>query len=257
MEKAFLITLKSDINKIIAKKNIDILYFWDWECEFNFISMINNQNLIWKLKKSWKKITLLTPHLTEKSLNNFIVFIKNNTTLFNKDVISEIVINDLWVLNILNKLLKDKVKLIYWNYLFSQSKDPFAKESKRNDSILNIDYSMYNKFFKDENITSIELFNSFWNINIKNIELNINLYYPYVIQNTTRYCLRNQIYNNIDYKKIIDGCSWCHNKRNLKFKQDKLWINIYSSWNKNYYSNFSYKNLSKNITRIIYNYDII
>lgn len=258
MEKAYLVTQNTNIEKIIKSWNIDILYFWEWECEFNFLSFLRNKELIDVLFQSDINLTLLSPHLSNISLKVFNKFIQ---TYFQEisEKVQEFIVNDFWVLSILHEFFWGTKKIIFGNYLFNQQKDPLLLFSDRpNKDILGIDYGMYNDFFRKYNIKNIEIYNPIHWLTINNLNANTYVYYPYVIQNITRYCNRSLIFDKIDYSKIVDKCSWCKWKEDIKFEQDLLWKKIYSIWNKTIYTNFSlsYMNDEK-LKRIIYNYDII
>ena len=117
---------------------------------------------------------------------------------------------------------------------------------------------MYNDFFRKYDIKNIEIYNPIHGLIINNLDVNTYVYYPYVIQNITRYCNRSLIFDKINYSQIVDKCSGCKWKESIKFEQDLLWKKIYSIWNKTIYTNFSLSYISsKKAERIIYNYDII
>lgn len=254
MKKCFLITSKTDIDKALWYKNIDRFYIWESECEFNFHSVLRNKKRLESLLQSGKKLTLLTPHMSQVSLLMFIKFLEKNK----RDILSidEFVINDFWVLSAIKKILWD-VTIIYWNYLFDQQKDPLLKYEKRaNKENLNIDYEMYTDFFETENIKALEIYNPIHGFSIRNLDISCHLYYPYVIQSVTRYCNRSLIHDNINYSKIVDSCSGCEWKESIKFEQTVKDTTIFSQGNKGFYGNFSYKYIDDSIDRIIYNYDL-
>jgi len=254
MKKCFLVTSRTNIDKAILFHNIDRFYIGDSECEFNFHSILRDKKRLKSLLQSGKKLTLLTPHMSQISLLTFTNFLERNKQNLNS--IDEIVINDFGVFSVIKEKLNN-ITIIYWNYLFDQQKDPLLKYEKRaNKENLNIDYEMYTDFFEKENIKALEIYNPIHGFSIHNLNIKCHLYYPYVVQSVTRYCNRSLISDNINYSKIVDACSGCKWKENIKFQQKVKDTTLFSQWNKAFYWNFSYKYIDNSIDRIIYNYDL-
>jgi len=255
MEKAYLITQNTDLEKDFSE--YDRLYIWDQYCEHNMFYFFNDKKFLEKIKKLNKKITITTPIISENWIMIFFDFL--NYFLKNIDNKIEVVINDLWVFY---KLKKDYplIKIIWWNFLSWQNKDPYLKvfKDKKEHKNLTIDSIFYKDLFSKEKIWSIELYNVFQWINIDK-NFNINLYYPYVVYSINRYCSNALINQNIDYLKIIEKCKWCKNiEKNLEMEL-KIWeedITQYYRWNKQFYKNEKLSK-NKNMVRIIYNYDLI
>ena len=257
MEKAYLITHNTDLNKNF--QIYDRIYIWDSYCEHNLLYFLNNNYFIEKIISLNKKITLNTPIISEKCINNLFIFINKyrNLKWF------EVVVNDYWVFYELSKNYKD-IKIVCGNFLSWQSKDPYLKffKDKKFHKNLTIDSDYYRYFFDKNNIWSIELYNVFQWINLKN-NYSINLYYPYVTYSSSRYCISNLIKNNKTYLTIPKKCHSCKWKTNnilsniLNNPKDKKGkIKNFYIWNKQFYEN---KTLNKNkkINRIIYNYDLL
>jgi len=260
MEKAYFIYQNSKIDDILEKKDIDILYYGDGECEFNFLASLYNSEYIKKISQSSHKCVLVTPHLSQKSIEAFDMFISK----VNIDFISyfdEIVINDFWALKLIRSHFSQETKLIFWNYLFNQRKDPLLKywaDKLKDNAVVNINLQLYNKFFIENNIEAIELYNAFGDMVIENLwAVKKYLYYPYITYATTRHCYRSLIASETKSLKIVDVCSGCKWKEHISFTQDVTEdLQIYNAGNKYFYYNDLENNFSS-VDRIIYNNDII
>jgi len=255
MEKAYFIYQNSDIKNI--SQDIDLLYYWDWECEFNFLAAINNKKLIHEVNSSEKRIVLVTPHVSQKSIELFRKYISDKDTEF-LNMFEEIVINDFWTLKIIQEYFPSDIKITFWNYLFNQRKDPLLKYNLKDSGDISINLEMYERFFQNNSITAIELYNTFGVIGVNNLNnIRKHIYYPYVVYTTSRHCYRSMIDANIESLKIIDSCSGCKWKEHIAFKQNATDdIVVYNSWNKDFYQNEGIVNV-ENMDRVIYNYDII
>lgn len=257
MEKAFLVTHKTKIDPQLHT-DIDMYYFGDAECEFNFVSLLNNKELLQQLIDSKKKVTLLTPHITQKLLEYFEVFVEKHEDLFGS-MITEIVVNDIGMLYLVkkSKILKP-LKRIYGNYLFGQFREPLTKiKSSEVDTFTSIDSPMYVDFLKNNLIQGIELFNVFQWFNIRFLDVNIHMYYPYVVHTMWRYCQRSLLAIKEDNLRVVSACSGC------KWKEEYSFFHVMNNGemnhkrgNKTFHMNFSLAQTSK-IERIIYNYDFI
>ena len=257
MEKAYLITENSDFNKLILEKDLyDRFYFWDAYCEHNFMYFLNNKDFLNNLSKLDKPLTITTPIISEKNLNNLKSFLDSFD--FWKDF--EIVVNDYWVLNFILNNYKN-IKIIWWNFLSGQNKDPYLKifKDKQVHKKITIDNDFYKNYLKNNNIDLVELYNVFQWIEI-DTNYNFSLYYPYVVYSINRYCPTKLVYDKKNYLTIVEECDWCFWKipanfnMDLKMKTDNS--KNFFRWNKQFYENLDIIEDIK-IKRIIYNYDLL
>lgn len=259
MEKAYLITQNTDLSKNF--KEFDRLYIWDQYCEHNMFYFFDNKLFIDKIINLKKKITITTPIISEKWINNFIKFLDLFISKSEKNIVDlEIVVNEQWLYFIINKKYPD-IKIIWGNFLSGQNKDPYLKIFKDKDDhkLLSIDSLFYKKLFIKSNINRIELYNVFQWIKI-NQKFEINLYFPYVVYSINRYCVNALINQNKNYLEIVENCEWCKNIENKDLNMEiKIWEKNevqFFRWNKQFYINEKISN-NENIKRIIYNTDLI
>ena len=257
MEKAYLITENTDLQKLENNLwNYNRLYFWDSYCEHNLFYFLDDSEFLEKVFSFKLPLTLTTPIISNKNIDKLFSFIEKykNKTWF------EVVVNDFWVFHYLNKNYP-KLKLIWWNFLSWQSKDPFLKifKDKETHKNLTIDNEFYLDFFKKNKISCVEVYNVFQWIKLNN-NYNLSIYYPYVVYSINRYCPTKLISDNKNYLTIVEDCTWCKWKNpkdfNLNLKMKDEFSSNFFRWNKQIYEN---KNLIENdkIKRIIYNYDLI
>lgn len=259
MQKAYLITHNSNLKQNF--QDYDRIYIWDQYCEHNLFYFLDNKEFLKKIIKLNKEITITTPIFSENWLEKFKIFLneftKTKSILINN---LEIVINDYWTFNLLINNFKN-IEIIWWNFLSWQNKDPFLKNfvDKNKHKNISIDNDFYKDFFEKNNIKKIEMYNVFQWLNIKK-DYEINLYYPYVIYSINRYCLNSLINKNKDFLEIVENCEWCKYLKNddleMQLKISNKKIIQYYRWNKQMYKNEKLTK-NKNITRIIYNYDLI
>lgn len=257
MEKAYLITENTNLEKLyLDKDKYDRFYFWDAYCEHNFMYFLNNKDFLDNLSKMDKCLTMTTPIISEKNLTNF----KKILELFWELKWFEIVVNDYWILNYLT-LYFPNIKLIWWNFLSWQNKDPYLKifKDKQVHKKITIDNSFYKNYLETKWIDLVELYNVFQWIDIEN-SYNFSLYYPYVVYSINRYCPTKLVYDNKNYLTVVEDCDWCLWKipsnfnMDLKMKTDSS--KNFFRWNKQFYENLEIINNDK-IKRIIYNYDLL
>ncbi len=255
MEKAYLITQNTDLEKDFSE--YDRLYIWDQYCEHNMFYFFDDKVFLENIIDLNKKITITTPVISEKWLIKFFSFLND---FINNITDLEIVINDLWVFHKLRKKYP-QIKLVWWNFLSWQNKDPYLKVFNENveHKNLTIDSSYYENLLNKEKIENIELYNVFQWINV-NHNFNINLYYPFIVYSINRHCPNAIIKEKLDYVKIVEDCSWCKdlakNDLNMQLKIGNELVTQYYRWNKQFYKNDNLIEI-KNIKRIIYNYDLI
>lgn len=257
MEKAYLITENTDLNTLKEKiDSYDRIYFWDAYCEHNLMYFLWNAIFIEKIIKIGKPLTLTTPIISEKNKPNLIEFFEKIKDIEN----FEVVVNDYWVLYILEKFFP-QIKKIWWNFLSGQNKDPFLKifKDKEVHQQITIDNSFYHEYLKKKNIDYIELYNTFQWFQLKN-NYEITLYYPYTVYSINRYCPTKLIHDKKDYLTIVEDCDGCKWKippnfnMNLKMKTDMS--QNFFRWNKQFYENNELI-IHPNIKRIIYNHDLL
>lgn len=253
MEKAYLITEKTDINKDFS--GYDRLYIWDSFCEYNFLYFFRNSSFLKSVLLKKKKLTIVTPLISNKNID-IIYRIILKLSLIKK---IEVVVNDNWLLY---KIYKNKldIDIIWWNFLITQEKDPYCESLNIEWSDkLTIDSEIYTKYFSDKNISMIELYNVTQWININNNFVS-SLYYPYVVYWVTRYCPMALISKNLKHLTIVEDCDWCKWKTDNYLEMDlDMWdkvIKNFYSWNKQFYLN-NKLNEHSSIKRIVYNYDLI
>lgn len=258
MEKAYLITHNTDLSKDF--KEYERLYIWDQFCEHNMFYFFDDENFINKILKLNKKITITSPIISEKWIKKFFIFLDKFLKKINKENELEIVVNEHWIFH---KLKKDysEIKIIWWNFLSGQNKDPYLKNfiDKNEHKKLSIDSDYYKNLFKKTQIDRIELYNCFQWIDIKN-NFEINLYFPFIVYSINRYCVNALINQNKDYLTIVEECVWCKDIENKDLDMSlKIWednIEQYFRWNKQFYKN-DIQIENKNIKRIIYNFDLL
>lgn len=257
MEKAYLITENTNLENLEKSIwNYDRLYFWDAYCEHNLLYFLNNEKFILEILNFNKPLTLTTPIISEKNLvklKNFISKLKDLKWF-------EIVVNDYWVLHMIENEFQ-WVKIIWWNFLSGQNKDPFLKifKDKEIHKQITIDNDFYFDYLWKKNIDLIELYNTFQWFNLKK-NYNISLYFPYSVYSINRYCPTKLVYDKKNYLTVVEDCDWCKWKippnfnMNLKMKTDNS--KNFFRWNKQFYENLE---LIENpqIKRIIYNYDLV
>lgn len=256
MEKAYLITQNT-------KKNTDFnsfqrVYIWDQYCEYNMFFFLNDPSFINWVLELWKKITITTPVISENWLKNFKLFLNNfmENIWDNNNYWIEIVVNDFWVLNLVQKKYKN-INIVWWNFLSWQNKDPFLKnfKDKEEHKKISINSNYYKQYFKENNIKTIELYNTFQWIDIDMENISINMYYPFVVFSITRYCTNALINKWTKYLEIVENCSWCKNIKISNLSTQEKNIEQFLRWNKQFYKN---ETKPKNkINRIIYNYDLL
>lgn len=257
MEKAYLVTENTDFEKF--KNSIDKydrIYFWDAYCEHNLMFFINDENFINKLFSFKKPLTLTTPIISEKNIGNLKSFIEKAK----EEKWFEVVVNDYWVFNIIKKLFPS-IKIIRWNFLSWQSKDPFLKvfKDKETHTKISIDNDFYSDYLNKNFINMIEMYNTFQWFDIEK-DFEISIYFPYVVYSINRYCPTKLIHDNKNYLTVVEDCDWCKWKipknfnMELKMKQDSS--KNFFRWNKQFYENEKLIE-HKNIKRIIYNYDLL
>ena len=258
MEKAYLITQNTILSMDFSE--YERLYIWDQYCEHNMFYFFDDESFVNTIVWLWKKLTITTPIISENGIHKFFVFLNDFLDKIDSKETLEIVVNEQWVFH---KLLREypSIKIVWWNFLSWQNKDPHLKEfkDKKDHTMLSIDSTYYSNLFREKKIDTIELYNVFQWLDIQQ-NFWVNMYYPYVVYSINRYCVTALIDQWIDYMTIVEKCSWCKNiEKNdfdmeLKIGDEK--IKQYFRWNKQFYEN---KDLleNKNIKRIIYNFDLL
>lgn len=279
MEKAYLITYKTNIKKVLENKIIDRFYVWDGECDFNFIYFLKKEFYIKLLLLCKKKITIITPYnFKDKNIKQFKRYLIDNLELIKRNEI-EIVINDWWTLWIIEELGLNN-SIVFWYHMYNQKRDLlsyhfFNIEKEKKELIWNtsIDFLMYNSFLRKKGFKSVDLFNFSIFQWFNNLELPVNLYYPNIVFSITGYCYNNALTKKDKHLSITSACSGCKWKEGsfiIKWQGLFPWIDKNSknfseeyftqySSNKYSYKDFSLKLLNNkkiNVDRIVYNYDL-
>jgi len=258
MEKAYLITHKTNFKSKLHWK-VDRYYFWDAECEFNFMSLLWNKEIFQYLRDSRKPITLLTPHITQKMLGFFETFVEKNLDFFTNHI-TEIVVNDIWMLYRIKKSIHfQNIPCIYGNYLFWQVREPLAKTYTADENrVLSVDSPIYKDFLQTHNIWAIEVFNVFQWFEIQYLQdTKIHMYYPYVVHTMWRYCERSLLSLWETDLRVVSACSGCKGKEEFSFFHSmNNGVKNHKRWNKTFHINFSTKYITQ-ADRLIYNYDFI
>lgn len=176
----------------------DRLYFGNEFCENNFLSLEQVNGIINFSREKCKKITFVTPFVTDKgmiAIERFLAVIPKGT---------EVVFNDYGVLPLLcdftpvfGRLLNRQKR----GPRIVQLQDKIPKKAFEYFQSCNLD-SM-EEFLRERNIERAEVDNVVQGIRTKT-KLKLSLYYPYVYVSTTRLCLLNGI-ENIGRKKISIG----------------------------------------------------
>lgn len=176
------------------------IYFGNEFCENNILSLERVNKIIEFIKSKDKKITFVTPYLSDKGIEK----IKNILQIIPKG--SEIVFNDYGLLKYLYEFTP-----IFGRLLNKQKRGPRIVDLK--DKISKKSYKYFQqsnipaiqKFLLSKNVKRAELDNVIQGIGFKS-KLNLSLYYPYVYISTTRLCMLNDIENLARNKLKISNC---------------------------------------------------
>lgn len=267
MEKAYLVTVKTDLDKTLKSTSISRLYIWDAECDFNFIYFLNKDFFKELIVNSNKKLTILTPcTFTESNICKFKLYLEKYKNFFIQNQ-TEFVVNDWGTLFLLKWFGLDE-NIVLWPYMYYQKRDSLSyhiikeQDPSPNDienlGNLSINNPVYKKYLEKFDFRGIEIFNYTVLEDIEMLEYPKHLYYPNVVKSITKYCYNNMLYNENESLEVVRDCDWCKWKEG-KYAYNNFWIKWYYSWNKYYYKMYSLKFLkSKNLKpqRIIYNFDI-
>lgn len=266
MEKAYLVTCNTNIQRILENKKISRLYVWDAECDHNFLYFLRQDFYQKDIFEYLKKLTIVTPCIfTEKNLCIFLKYLKENKKILQNEMI-EFVVND-WGCFYLLKNMWFKNSIILWSHMYYQKRDPYSyKLSKELEETvdlnslwnISIDFEHIHTFLKSKDIASFEIYNHTLLNQILHLDQNIHLYYPKVVMSITKSCYNYSIYNWEKALSTVESCSGCYNKKG-SFVFNNFWIEGKYSWNKYSYDNFKLdllNNSTLNLRRIIYNYDL-
>lgn len=256
MEKAYQITENTILSKELIIK-YDRFYIWDSCCDFNMIYLLKLHFKFIKEILSFKNITILSAPVSYKNID----FLFSIVSVLSKIKKIEVVVNDLWFFNKI-KNANLNIDIIRGNFLFTQMKDPYLYNISNEiywSKNISIDHKYYVEYFEKNNIKFAEIYNTFQDIKLLN-NINLTLYYPFVIYSVSRYCPTKTIFDKSKIIKIIDECSWCKWKtqKDMTFNIE-IWekkIKNFYIWNKQFYENDNIM-INENIKRIVYNYDLI
>lgn len=255
-----------------AFNKISGIYYWSDNCEFLVPTKNELQEAIEKFKifnKNYpphtrRTFTLVTPYLWDKMLERLEEWLIYLDWLNIKNPI-EIVINDYWVLNLINKKYKN-LKPVFWRLIHKLLKTPLidtywyeahpAGELIKNKpeqeklrlreeivkwqmkfySSSEVSLDIYRIFLQKYNINRValdfmekreDLFN-----NSKYWEIWIDLYYPWALVFTWRLCDTSAIENpNRGNYAIDEICPRTCNKYDIFYKLKTTWYNLIQRWN--------------------------
>lgn len=267
MEKAYLVTIKTDLEAVLNNNKITRVYVWDGECDFNFIAFLKKDFFRVKILESGKNITFVTPcTFTESNIQEFKWYLEKNINFFRENT-PEFIVND-WGTLFLLRSLKIDANLIIGPYMYYQKRDSlshsiikkedFNPKDIENLGNISIDNTVYTQYFEKFNFKGLELYNYTILDKISHIEYPIHLSYPKVVKSITKYCYNNMIYNNSDILKVVDECTWCEWKQ-WSFDFNNSGIMSTYTGNKYYYNTYSKKFFNHpdlKISRVVYNYDL-
>ncbi|MCH2189236.1 hypothetical protein MK079_05420 [Candidatus Gracilibacteria bacterium] len=261
LEKAYLVNSKTDLDKILSKKDITRLYIGDQECDFNFLSLLDESFYLASLN-SGKSITLLLPKFSGKSFQTFLTHVSRNSDVYKNIRNFECCINDYACIEGLKHRFPEAcfVNGAYLNHQKRDAQIPFEGEDvKIENSYIKGDFSEYDSYMKEHRITSLDVFNVAHGIKIQQLHKKKNLYYPYIIAGFSRYCYSYNLDQGNTELIIPKKCSGCKGKE-VDFEGDIMGKRHYYRGNKYIYSNFTLTNITDSelgIDRIIYNYDLV
>ncbi len=273
-----------------AFNKIGGIYYWSDNCEFLVPTKIELEKAIEKFQvfnKNFpphkvRSFTLVTPYVWDIMLERLEEWLAYLNELKIKNPI-EIVVNDFWVLRLLNKkytnlkpifgrvihkILKTPLIDTYWYeahpaWELIKNKSEQEKLAQRaeivrwqmkfyNSSEVSLD--VYRNFLSKYNIDSValdymekreELFDNsrFW-------EIGVDLYYPWAIIFTWRLCDTSAIENPARWMYAIDEiCPRTCNRYDIHYKVKTVGYNMIQRWNSGYRSELNLDFLSEDFAK--------
>lgn len=211
------------------------IYFGNEFCENNFLSLERVKEIIAFAKVNHKKITFVTPFVTDKGLKMIKMF------LAVLPLQTEVVFNDYGVLSLL-----DGFTPVFGRILNRQKRGPRIVQlegkipQKGYEYFQQCNLDVMGDFLREKKISRAEVDNVVQGFKIKT-KLQLSLYYPWIYVSTTRLCLLNGI-EDLSRKKIsIKPCKReCHD---YILTNDAFPLKLYQKGVTQYY--FNDKLLSK------------
>lgn len=261
------------------------IYYWSDNCEFLTPTKVEVENAIEKFREFNKNFpphkvrtfTLVTPYVWDKMMERLEESLAYLNELKIKNPI-EVVVNDYWVLNLLNKKYTN-IKPVFWRVIHKILKTPlidtFGYEAHPSwESIKNkseqeklrlraeivkwqmkfynsseVSLEVYRNFLKRFNISRValdfmekreDLFDNsrFW-------EMWVDLYYPWALIFTWRLCDTSAVENPDRWNYAVDDiCPRTCNRYDVFYKIKTSWYNMLQRWNAWYRSELNLDFLS-------------
>ncbi len=258
---------------------IDWIYYWSDNCEYlaPYKADIEKAiNYFFEFNKKFpphktRDFVLVTPYVWDVMISKLEETLDYLDSLKIKNQI-EIVVNDFWVLNLINKKYKN-FKISFWRLIHKILKTPLidtywydvhpAWELIKNKTVIEIEqmkkeivkwqlkfYSsrevsldLYRTFLDRNNISRIwidfmEKRQDLYDIDAKNIWL--DLYYPWALVFTWRLCDTSSIENPSRWFYAIDDiCPRTCKRYDVFYKVKTIWYSLIQRWNSWYRSELS------------------
>lgn len=260
-------------NEIFNK--ISWIYYWSDNCEYLTPTKAEIEEAINKFKEFNKNFpphkirsfTLVTSYVWDKMLSRLEEWLKYLNDLNIKNNI-EIVVNDLWVLNLLNTKYK-KIKIIFGRVIHKILKTPLIdtywyeahpawnlikNKSEEEKLRLRADIVKWQIKFYNSSEVGLDIYRKFlWNHSISRITLDymesrkelyknvikqwkdqvwIDLHYPWALIFTGRLCDTSAIEKPLRGMYTIDDiCPRTCNRYDIHYKIKTVWYNMIQRWN--------------------------
>jgi hypothetical protein len=245
----------------IELDNLTHLYVGDEFCERLLPSYLLLEELFSRFNRSQKKISIVTPYLTNKGIKQLLSIID---WVYTKNFRCEIIINDWAVLEILRNY-KDRFELIAGRLLISRyfskfhlhcRSRKFSKTKKKRNFYCFFPESFLD-FLKKNNIFRLE-FNSLDHLKATNNQLfkrgfKSHIYFPFMYLTTSRYCTYPGGHGTRVNKSIVSCNNECKSLYAV-MKNNKFLSEIFVKGN-TYFTKITEKKdrVSAASDRIIYN----
>ena len=263
---------------------IDWIYYWSDNCEYLIPTKVEVEKAIEKFKEFNKNFpphkirtfTLVTPYAWNKMLERLEKSLNYLNNLKIKNPI-EVVVNDLWVLRLINKkynnlkicfgrlihkLLKTPLIDTYW-YEAHPAWELIKNKSEQEKLKLREEIVKWQMKFYDSSEVSLDLFKNFLKkYNIDRVALDymekredlykentnniwVDLYYPWALIFTWRLCDTSAVENSARWMYTVDEvCPRTCDRYDVSYKIKTVWYNMIQRWNSWYRSelNLDYLN---------------
>lgn len=243
-----------------GKKNIqnyERVYFGSEFCEKLLPSFKKLKSVMNYCLERDKKLTLLTPIVTNKGLKKLKKLLKKFYNV--KESSWEVVVNDWGVLNWLQKM---EYKGIAIGRLLTKQKrgprimrlkDKLSSKTLTHLKKFSLDNPILRELFDNVGVIRVELDNVLQGIESKT-SFSKTLYYPYVYITTTRYCLLSKLGKREFKLRRIETCNKECKKFDFVLTHKNMPKKIYLKGNTQFYKNYELPEdlESLNIDRIVY-----